>query len=146
MKRDVAGWTCVLMAIVASSTATHAEPASLSLRVVSFNMWLLPIAAKEVASRRERLGPALAALEPDVLCLQELWDKGAVAALRGTLRPRLPYGEVGGGGLAVASRWPIVDARADAHPHHPSLSLFERLAKKGTLSVVIATPGQLRAR
>jgi len=118
----------------------RAEEPALALRVVSYNTWLFPLAADEVAARRDRMGPALDALAPDVLCLQELWDKGGVRALRGALGACLPYGQIGGGGLAIASRWPIVDARSDAHPEHAGLSLFERLSKKGRLAVVIATP------
>lgn len=140
--RVVACAAALLASALAAADAAAEPPA---IRVVSFNTWLFPIAADDVAVRRERMGPALDALAPDVLCLQELWDKGGVAALRGALRHRLPHGQIGGGGLAIASRWPIVDAHAQAYPHHERLSFFERLSKKGFLAVVIATPrGWLR--
>jgi len=125
--------------LVLLSLATPAEPRP-SVRVVSYNTWLFPHVSEDFAGRRDRMGPALAALEPDVLCLQEVWDRGAALTLRGHLRGRLPHARVSGGGLMVLSRWPIVDAAFEPHPVHARLSLAERLAKKGALHVLIDTP------
>lgn len=126
---------------VAPPSATDAA----TVRVASYNTWLLPLASDERERRREAMPAAVDALAPDVLCLQEVWSDADADALGAALSKRLPARARGGGGLAVLSRWPIREERFERFPSHPSLSLVERLGGKGFLAVVIDTPsGPLR--
>lgn len=111
-----------------------------TLRVVSYNAWLLPLVSSEFLARREQIPPALAALEPDVLCLQEVWDQGSLDAITGHLAHRLPHRLEAGGGLALVSRYPVRAWYFQPFPDHEALSFFERFAKKGYVSAVLETP------
>lgn len=122
-----------------------ASPTPVTLRVASFNAWLLPIGAADATERRQRLGPAIDALEPDVVCLQEVWTRSALDPIAEALAHRLPAVATGGGGLVVLSRWPIRDASFQAFPGRTAPSVTEWLARKGWLSTLIETPaGPLR--
>lgn len=116
------------------------SPHELGLTVASYNAWLLPLASSDLRARTEAMGPALDAINADVICLQEVWDETAANALRISLIQRLPYGVIAGGGLTTLSRWPIVATRFVAYAQHPAMSMLERFAKKGYLVTVIATP------
>ena len=123
---------------IALAFATTTTPTP--LRVASYNAWLFPFVSDDFARRRDAMPAALAALEPDVLCLQEVWDRGSLAALKHGLGARLPHVYEGGGGLILMSRHPILDAYFAAFADHVGLSIAERIAKKGYIAAVIATP------
>ena len=53
--------------------AARAGHADASLRVVSLNIWGLPIVSDAREARMRALGPALAALQPQLVALQEVW-------------------------------------------------------------------------
>ncbi len=110
------------------------------LRVASYNTWLFPFVSDDFVQRRDAMPAALSALEPDVLCLQEVWDRASLGALAHHLEPRLPHLVEGGGGLALLSRYPIRDAYFEPFPDHIALSFAERIAKKGYIAAVIETP------
>jgi len=89
----------------------------------------------------------------DILCVQELWLEEAVRAF---VRPKhLPHRilaenrwtllplTIGGSGLGVASRFPLVvsEFRAYSRPHVGS----ERFARKGMAHVRVVLPGGLEA-
>lgn len=120
--------------------AADARVDAMTLTVGSYNAWLLPLGSRDLRSRTERMGPALAEVAADILCLQEVWDERAAHALRGMLAPRLPFGVISGGGLTTLARWPIVHTRFVPFSEHPAMSLVERFAKKGFLVTVHMTP------
>jgi endonuclease/exonuclease/phosphatase family metal-dependent hydrolase len=121
-------------------TKAPLPPRELGLTVASYNAWLLPLASTDLRERTEAMGPALAAISADVICLQEVWDEKAANAVRISLIERLPYGIIAGGGLTTLSRWPILATRFVPYAQHPAMSLLERFAKKGYLVTVLATP------
>jgi endonuclease/exonuclease/phosphatase family metal-dependent hydrolase len=126
-----------------------------SLRVVTFNAWALPIRIPSQQKRRRLslLPQALAALDADVIVLQEMFD---VRARRRVLRDLCPpyattpdalsYRRIlrlmpidATGGLLVLSRLPISDSRfiphADLGPKPD-----ERLGRKGAMIVQLESP------
>ncbi|TNF38106.1 MAG: hypothetical protein EP329_01425 [Deltaproteobacteria bacterium] len=123
--------------------AAPAAPAvdRLSLRLSSYNAWLLPLASQDLGDRVDRMPAALDALAPDVLCLQEAWLPFQRDALESGLEHRLPYATYGGGGLALLSRFPIAEERYHPFEDDEALSMVERLGNKGVFEVVLDTPG-----
>ncbi len=131
-------------------------PDVFSLRVVTFNAWALPVTIPLQQKRRrlKRLPEALAALDADVIVLQELFD---VRARRRVLRELCPpyaatpdatdtrriLGLVPAdttGGLLVLSRLPILDSRFVRHSLGPGTKVDERLGRKGAMIVHLETP------
>lgn len=129
---------------------------ALSLRVVSFNAWALPVTIPSQDKRRRlrRLPEALAALDADVIVLQELFDlRGRRRLLRELCPPysstpdametRRILGLVPAdttGGLLVFSRFPITGGRFVPHSLGPGTKVDERLGRKGALVVHLETP------
>lgn len=131
-------------------------PESLSLRVVSFNAWALPVTIPSQDKRRRlrRLPEALAALDADVIVLQELFDVRGRRRLLRELCP--PYSSTPDamatrrilrlvptdttGGLLVLSRFPITGSRFVPHSLGPGTKVDERLGRKGALVVHLETP------
>ncbi len=129
---------------------------SVSLKVLTFNAWGLPITIPSQRKRRRlnRLPGALAAHDADVIVLQELFDVRARRRLLRELCP--PYvttddaanvrrimGLVPAdttGGLLVLSRYPIVDSRFIQHQLGPGTKPDERLGRKGAMLVRLALP------
>lgn len=130
----------MLLEFMIAMSGLLAASAPTTVRVASYNTWLIPLVSDEFFVRRDAMGPALAALEPDLLCLQEVWDQGSLDAIEGALAHRLPHLVEGGGGLALLSRWPVHASRFTAFPLHDALPLSERLAKKGWIDALIAAP------
>jgi endonuclease/exonuclease/phosphatase family metal-dependent hydrolase len=88
---------------------------------------------------------AIRALDPDVVCLQEVWTARTRAALVEALGPDLSAAQSDRGGLLLLSRWPIREEAFTPYPVTEGLSVVERLAGKGVLDVVVETPaGPLR--
>lgn len=141
-------WSVLSLVTLLSSPATsEAQPGAatptatpIHIRVASYNAWLLPFASDDLVGRALAIGPAIRELEPDLVCLQEAWYSPATDAIRGSLRPRLPFYVVAGGGLATLSRWPIIWNEYVPFEDHPKLSMVERFAKKGWLLTILATP------
>jgi endonuclease/exonuclease/phosphatase family metal-dependent hydrolase len=138
----------LLVALVAAAPSrASGEPAlgATELRVASYNAWLLPIGSDDTAMRRDRMGPAIDALEPDLVCLQEVWTVDALEPVATALERRLPHVATGGGGLVILSRWPLRGPEFRAFPGSTAASLAEWFVRKGTLSAVVETPaGPLR--
>ncbi len=146
--RPVSGLVVALAGLLAGEGAARAE--SLELRVVTYNVWGIPLITPSRAARIAAIGPALAALEPDLVTLQEVWlDEDAevlTAALRtaglGHIRRlRSPIGA--DSGLLVASRHPILEDdfgpfRAGGLPEIPWH--LDWAAQKGVGRVRIRTP------
>jgi endonuclease/exonuclease/phosphatase family metal-dependent hydrolase len=129
---------------------------SLSLRIVTFNAWALPISIPSQRKRRRlgQLPQALAALDADVIVLQEMFD---VRARRRVVRELCPpyvttpeavrsrriLGLVPidvSGGLLVLSRLPIAGSRFVPHPAGVGWKPDERVGRKGAMIVHFETP------
>ncbi len=131
-------------------------PELFSYRAVTFNAWALPVTIPSQRKRRRlsRLPAALAALDADLIVLQELFDVRARRRLVGELCP--PYttapeadadrrilGLVPAdttGGLLVLSRLPIMGSRFVPHALGHGTKIDERLGRKGAMIVHIETP------
>lgn len=135
-----------LLALAALAAPTAAEDA-LELRIVSLNAWGLPW-ADDRAGRIAALGPALTALEPDVVVLQEVWQAADVAALEAALAeaglPHAAHADEGlfGSGLVIAARYPLGNVAFDAFslagkPHKPYHG--DWYARKGVLGATLDT-------
>ncbi|PKN55042.1 MAG: hypothetical protein CVU56_23380 [Deltaproteobacteria bacterium HGW-Deltaproteobacteria-14] len=138
---------CALLACARPAAAPAEGPPvdRLELRVASFNAWLLPFASRDLGDRLDRMPAAIDALAPDVLCLQEAWFPFQRDDLEAGLEHRLPYASYGGGGVALLSRFPIVEERFHAFADDEALSITERMGGKGVFEVVLRTPaGPLR--
>ena len=127
------------------SPSDVAPPSELAVRVASLNAWLIPFGTDDLDERLERMGPAIDALEPDIVCLQEVWFGAAFESLVEALEHRLPNTARSGGGLAVLSRWPVREAVFEEFPASTAPGFIEWLARKGFLVTVLETPaGPLR--
>ena len=139
-----------LLMLLGACADSSGEPAPvvssvLSLRVACLNVWAVPIASKDLDARFARMLPALRALAPDLVCLQEVFLESTRSRIVAGLGPSWSCTAGTAGGLLVASRLPIERSAYTAFPIHPELSLTERLARKGFLEVIVASPaGRLR--
>ena len=128
---------------------------TLSLRVVTFNAWALPVSIPSQHKRRrmQRLPHALAALNADIIVLQEMFD---VHARRRVLRELCPPYETTHdaknsrrilglvpidetGGLLVLSRLPIVSSLFVRHPPGVGSKPDERVGHKGGMVLRLDT-------
>ena len=140
----------VLLPVVAAcgesvGEAAKSTPETTTLRVACLNVWAVPLASKDLDLRFRRLLPALRSLEPDLLCLQEVFLEATRKRIADGLGPAWTCTEGTAGGLLIASRHRIESSAFTAYPVHPDLPLAERLARKGFLEAVVATPaGPLR--
>lgn len=88
-----------------------------SIRIISLNCWGLKYLADLRRERLSYIGSVLANADPipDLVGLQECWAQEDYQAIRDQTRGILPYAKfyhsgVFGGGLALLSRWPIVES------------------------------------
>lgn len=137
----------LLLGLVSSGRAEEPAapgPTARTLRVVTLNVWGVP-GARDLEARLERLPDALKSLDADVLCLQEVWLQSWRRRIAEALAPAYEAADAEGGGLLVLSRLPLRDAVFTRFPELEGLSLVERLARKGWLTVVVRTPaGEVR--
>jgi endonuclease/exonuclease/phosphatase family metal-dependent hydrolase len=103
---------------------------SLSLRIVTFNAWALPISIPSQRKRRRlgQLPQALAALDADVIVLQEMFD---VRARRRVVRELCP---------PYVTTLPIAGSRFVPHPAGVGWKPDERVGRKGAMIVHFETP------
>ncbi len=90
----------------------------MKLRVATLNVWAMPPPlGRHVSWRMRRIGEELARLDPDVVAFQEAWMTPARKRLvRKAREAGLEHiwtnpEEPGGGGMVVASRYPIAATR-----------------------------------
>jgi endonuclease/exonuclease/phosphatase family metal-dependent hydrolase len=125
------------------------------LRVVNWNVWGLPWGISEAREARlERVAPAVLALKPDVVCLQEVWVEGDGLALieafkaAGLEHHAFESSGLLGSGLLIASRYPIKATRFEAFELTGKLHKVwhgDAWTRKGALEVRLETPlGGLR--
>jgi endonuclease/exonuclease/phosphatase family metal-dependent hydrolase len=144
-------WACML-------ATTPAKAQSVELRLVSYNVYLVPYTAPARAERLERLPGKIAELQPDVVMLQEVWSETDSASLERALRghglahvvrdaSNAPFA-YDSTGMIIASRFPITDRKGydfalGRRPHTPYH--LDWIGKKGALEVQVQTPlGALR--
>lgn len=123
--------------------------------MVSWNVWGLPWGISDAREARiERIAPAILALKPDLVCLQEVWveEDGALlaAAFAEAGLTHCVHASDGllGSGLLIASRYPIKSERFEAFESTGKLHKVwhgDAWARKGALEVRVETPlGGLR--
>lgn len=116
-----------------------------TLRAACLNVWGVPLVAQDLEDRLDRMVPALRSLEPDLICLQEVFLASTRARVVEGLGSAYTCTEGTAGGLLIASRFPVEETSFTAFPIHPRLPFAERLARKGFLEAVVVTPaGRLR--
>ncbi len=122
------------------------------LRVLTFNAFVVPFRSDHLAAR-ERMGPAIGALRPDLVALQEVWHREDAEALAHALADEglahqrwfasaatLAYGSPG---LLIASRYPL--SRTHYQPYTAgTLPLaawhLDWFSGKGIVEVEVETP------
>jgi endonuclease/exonuclease/phosphatase family metal-dependent hydrolase len=141
-----------LTTIAAAPAALAENP--LRLRLVSWNVWGVPAITPHLDERMAALPGALAALDPDIVCFQEVWDArhaeqvGSALAERGLRHLRRFEAPAGLTGLLVASKFPLSDGgfrpfSMGRMPH--SFWHLDWMVEKGVADVTVATPlGGLR--
>lgn len=87
------------------------------LNILTLNCWGLKYISKFQHERLLEIGKRIVAAEPtpQIVGLQELWTHEDYVAIRKETRHILPYGKlyyggIFGAGLAILSKWPIVES------------------------------------
>jgi endonuclease/exonuclease/phosphatase family metal-dependent hydrolase len=143
----------VLLAVTVLAVAGEARAEEgLPLRVVSFNVWGVPVITPEREERVAEIARRIAELSPDLVACQEVWEDDDAARLAAGLTPAglteqrfFGGAKVGGrgSGLWIASRYPIITERfaafeagrkAYVHWH------LDYLSTKGVAVVEVDTP------
>jgi endonuclease/exonuclease/phosphatase family metal-dependent hydrolase len=143
-------WALTLLLLLLLSSATTARAATpIRLRVLSWNVWGLPAVSPDLEERIRALPDAMAALAPDVILLQEVWEAEDGVSLARDLRRRgYPHSEhlvrtpAGKTGLFIASRRKLSLAEfrpftIGRMPH--SLWHLDWMASKGIARWVVQT-------
>jgi len=126
---------------------TVGNPQTIDLRIVSFNVWGLPGWMNGASENRyPRIAEQLEELQPDLVLLQEVWTKRAMASSP-TGREWSTAWSSGQAnlfkenGLLTISRHPILGG--EFHPFRAA-ALPDSLVKKGALKVTIELPDGFR--
>lgn len=104
-----------------------------SINVLTFNCWGLKFISTLRQPRLAEIGRQIALLDPppDIVGLQECWTQEDFAAICSATESILPYTKfyftgVFGGGLAILSRWPIIDSSMSGYPLNGRPTAFFR--------------------
>lgn len=124
----------VLVFVAMSATNGRAPQSSVSsLNVLTLNCWGLKYISKFRNQRLEEIGRLLSTLipSPDIVGLQECWAQEDYLRIRELTRSILPYGKfyhsgIFGGGLAILSRFPIIDSNMVRYPLNGRPTAFFR--------------------
>ncbi|PSK46529.1 hypothetical protein B9Z65_5497 [Elsinoe australis] len=110
-----------------------ADPTPTSIRIISLNCWGLKFISKHRNARLSHIGTLLASATPapEIVGLQECWTQEDYLAIRQATSHILPYGKfyfsgIFGGGLAILSRWPIVESTMLRYPLNGRPAAFYR--------------------
>lgn len=113
------------------------------MRVLTYNCCALPLFAGDIGARLKRIGCEIAALDPDLILLQEIFLPYQLEILQARLEawPHVFFGKRSwrrhAGGLAIFSRYPLEAARFTKYREQGSWLRFSALAKfsgKGYMS------------
>ena len=104
-----------------------------SLNILTLNCWGLKFISKLRHQRLEEIGRRLAAASPtpEIVGLQECWTQEDYLRIRELTRKILPYGKfyhsgIFGGGLAILSKFPIIDSNMVRYPLNGRPTAFFR--------------------
>ena len=104
-----------------------------SLNILTLNCWGLKFISKFRTQRLEEMGRQLAAASPnpEIVGLQECWTQNDYLQIRELTRTILPYGKfyhsgIFGGGLAILSKFPIIDSNMVRYPLNGRPTAFFR--------------------
>ncbi|KAF9879031.1 hypothetical protein CkaCkLH20_03264 [Colletotrichum karsti] len=107
------------------------EPAD--LRLLTLNCWGLKYISKLRPERLSEIGHRILSLPnpPHIVALQECWVTSDYDSIRTTLAPILPhakfyYSGPFGGGLAILSKWPILESSMHRYPLNGRPTAFWR--------------------
>lgn len=132
----------------------------MSLRIMSFNIWDLPLwFVKRRTARMRKIGEYLRSVSADIICLQESFDVKHREMIHDVLGESYHIGNGHGktrkvlglktfdmtGGLITYSRFPVVSSRFVPFSRFLNVAFVEFLARKGFLETIHKTPeGPLR--
>ncbi|KAG7006347.1 hypothetical protein G7Y79_00015g039370 [Physcia stellaris] len=110
------------------------QPPSLtSLNILTLNCWGLKYISKVRNQRLSEIGLRLASTSPvpEIVGLQECWTQEDYLRIRDLTRSILPYGKfyhsgIFGGGLAILSKYPIIDSNMVRYPLNGRPTAFFR--------------------
>lgn len=132
-----------------ASRSARAEP-PLRIKVLTYNCWGIPVVTPSRVERMSKIGPAVAALHPDLVALEEVWMDEDADRLTADLQAaglkhvrRFPSYWPGGSGLLIASVFPIRDAAFKAYTLGTKLRRpwhLEYAAGKGLALIRVQTP------
>ncbi|KAI9873203.1 MAG: phospholipase C type enzyme [Pleopsidium flavum] len=110
----------------------YGEPPA-SLKILTLNCWGLKYLAKFRNARLTEIGRRIATSQPppEIVGLQECWTQEDYARIRQETCHVLPYGKfyysgIFGGGLAILSKWPIVESNMVRYPLNGRPTAFFR--------------------
>jgi len=107
------------------------------MKIFTLNTWLLPPPlAKDNRERVRNIIQMIERVDPDVVCLQEVWLRAYVRQIKSALsaysfRTTTDQFLFNRSGLLVGSRKPITNYRADTFPDSKEHNLEEKIAGKG---------------
>lgn len=108
-------------------------PSPTSLNILTLNCWGLKYISKVRNQRLSEIGLRLASTSPvpEIVGLQECWTQEDYLRIRDLTRSILPYGKfyhsgIFGGGLAILSKYPIIDSNMVRYPLNGRPTAFFR--------------------
>ena len=108
-------------------------PSPPSLNILTLNCWGLKYISKVRNQRLSEIGHRLASTSPvpEIVGLQECWTQEDYLRIRDLARSILPYGKfyhsgIFGGGLAILSKYPIIDSNMVRYPLNGRPTAFFR--------------------
>ncbi|KAI9738786.1 MAG: phospholipase C type enzyme [Cirrosporium novae-zelandiae] len=116
---------------MASPDLSISESSPNNIKVFSLNCWGLKYISKQRHERLVEIGKRIALLEPEIVGLQECWTAEDFQSIRIETRRILPFGKfyhsgIFGGGLAILSRWPIIESSMFRYPLNGRPTAFWR--------------------
>jgi endonuclease/exonuclease/phosphatase family metal-dependent hydrolase len=110
-------------------------------RVVTLNVWGIPVFSQARRARLSRLPHLLASLAPDVVCLQEVWWKCDARLIMRRIGAGWGAVRSDRGGLLICTPHPVSFVCQEAFPWDWGVGLEENAARKGVLVVCVVVKG-----